>query len=96
MGLFSWQCFQSVLGQREANYREERKMWKLLFAEGTVERKLCCEQLALTLNMLKLYSSDHKINDAKPNIMPMSQGSQANFFYHLFLILLATKVFTGN
>lgn len=70
-------------------------MWKLLFAEGTVERKLCCEQLSLTLNMLKLYSSDHKINDAKPNIIPVPQGSQANFFfYHLFLILLATKVFT--
>lgn len=70
-------------------------MWKLLFAEGTVERKLCCEQLSLTLNMLKLYSSDHKINDAEPNIIPMSQGSQANFFfYHLFPILLATKVFT--
>lgn len=69
-------------------------MWKLLFAEGTVERKLCCEQLPLTLNMLKLYSSDHKANDAKPNIIPMSQGSQANFlFYHLFLILPATKVF---
>jgi len=45
--------------------------------------------------MLKLYSSDRKINDAKPNIIPMSQGSQANFFfYHLFLILPATKVFT--
>lgn len=70
-------------------------MWKLLFAEGTVERKLCCEQLSLTLNMLKLYSSDHKINDAKPDIIPMSQGSQASFFfYHLFLILLSTKVFT--
>lgn len=50
-------------------------MWKLLFAEGTVERKLYCEQLSLTLNMLKLYSSDHKINDAKPNIIAMSQGS---------------------
>lgn len=70
-------------------------MWKLLFAEGTVEKKLHCEQLSLTLNMLRLYSSDHKINDAKPNIIVMSQGSQANFFfYHLFLILPATKVFT--
>lgn len=70
-------------------------MWKILFAEGTVERKLCCEQPSLTLHMLELYSSDHKINDAKPNIIPTSQGSQENFFFHhLFLILLATKVFT--
>lgn len=50
--------------------------------------------LSLTLHMLRLYSSDQKINDAKPDIILMSQGSQANFFYHLFLILLATKVFT--
>lgn len=50
--------------------------------------------LSLTLHMLRLYSSDQKINDAKPDIL-MSQGSQANFFfYHLFLILLAAKVFT--
>lgn len=69
-------------------------MWKILFAEGTVERKLCCEQPCLTLHMLKLYSSDCKINDAKPNIIPMSQGSQENFFFcHLFLFLLATEVF---
>lgn len=70
-------------------------MWKILFAEGTVERKFCCEQPSLTSHMLKLYSSDHQINDAKPNIIPTSQGSQENFFfYRLFLILLATKVFT--
>lgn len=70
-------------------------MWKWLFAEGTVERKLHRVSLSLTLHMLRLYSSDQKINDAKPDIILMSQGSQANFFfYHLFLILLATKVFT--
>lgn len=68
-------------------------MWKWLFAESTVERKL--HRASLPLHMLRLYSSDHKINDAKPDIILMSQGSQANFFfYHLFLILLATKVFT--